>query len=165
MQLAQANCMGRELPCMNATSTHDAFVEICCAIAQGSRSHRVCIGVGRDRQLECRGVVMVSGPVTPASTTTTYPPDLRGYQSAPDVITALGIMGTGITLSMLAGQESFTLGRADACHLRANAKYLAPITLASSASPGDTPASASSMYRAARTTSCTTVSSPSHSSR
>jgi hypothetical protein len=70
---------------------------------------------------------MVSGRVAPPTVTTTYPRDQRGYQSVPDLITALGIVGTGIALPMLAGQKSFTLGRADACHLRADAKYLAPV--------------------------------------
>lgn len=70
---------------------------------------------------------MVPGRVAPPDTTETYPRDQRGYQSLPDLITALGIMGTGIALPMLAGQESFTLGRADACHLRADEQYLAPV--------------------------------------
>ena len=57
--------------------------------------------------------------------TLTYPVDLRGYQSGPDLITALGVVGTGITLPMLAAQTSFTLGRADRCDLQVSQKYLA----------------------------------------
>lgn len=59
--------------------------------------------------------------------TVTYPVDLRGYQSGPDLITALGVVGTGITLPMLAAQTSFTLGRADRCDLQVSQKYLASV--------------------------------------
>jgi hypothetical protein len=44
-----------------------------------------------------------------------------------DPITALGVIGTGITLPMLTAQTSFTLGRADTCDLRVDRKYLAPV--------------------------------------
>jgi hypothetical protein len=40
-------------------------------------------------------------------------------QCGPDMITALGVMGTGVTLAMLVGQDIFTLGQAESCDLRA----------------------------------------------
>jgi hypothetical protein len=51
----------------------------------------------------------------------------RGYQAGPDLITALGIVGTGVYLPMLAAQTSFTLGRAETCCLRVDQQYLAPM--------------------------------------
>jgi hypothetical protein len=54
-----------------------------------------------------------------------YPLDRRGYQSFPDLITALGVVGTGIALPLLVAQSSFTLGRSGLCDLRVDAKYLA----------------------------------------
>jgi hypothetical protein len=57
--------------------------------------------------------------------TETYPRDRRGYQSGPDLITALGIGGKGIAIPMLAAQDSFVFGRAATCDLRADEKYLA----------------------------------------
>lgn len=62
----------------------------------------------------------------PRPKTTTYPRERRRYQTGTDTITALGVMGTGIALPMLAAQTSFTLGRADICDLRVDRKYLAP---------------------------------------
>lgn len=59
--------------------------------------------------------------------TESYPRDQRGYQTAPDPVTALGIFGKGTTLPMLAAQESFTFGCADACDLQVDEKYLASI--------------------------------------
>jgi hypothetical protein len=57
--------------------------------------------------------------------TETYPLDRRGYQSFPDLITALGVVGTGVALPMLVAQPSFTLGRSHLCDLRVDEKYLA----------------------------------------
>ena len=59
--------------------------------------------------------------------TETYPRDRRGYQTGPDLITALGVMGTGISLAMLVAQDAFTLGRAESCDLRVDIKYLAGV--------------------------------------
>jgi hypothetical protein len=62
-----------------------------------------------------------------ADRTETFPRDQRGYQTGPESITALGIGGTGRTLPMLVGQDSFTLGRADGCDLRVDMKHMASI--------------------------------------
>jgi len=59
--------------------------------------------------------------------TLTYPRDQRGYQSGPDLVTALGVFGRGVALAMLAGQDSFTLGRAEHCDLRVDNKYAAHV--------------------------------------
>lgn len=64
------------------------------------------------------------GVVDPHSTET-YPRDRRGYQTRSDLITALAIGGRGVALPMLAAQDSFTLGRAAMCDLRADERYLA----------------------------------------
>jgi hypothetical protein len=60
-------------------------------------------------------------------TTETFPLERRRYQMGQDLITALGIVGTGICFPMLEAQQSFTLGCAEMCSLRANQKYLAPM--------------------------------------
>jgi hypothetical protein len=57
--------------------------------------------------------------------TATYPRDQRGYQCGPDLATAIGIFGTGKELVMLAGQDSFTFGRADTCNLQVEDKHVA----------------------------------------
>lgn len=62
-----------------------------------------------------------------ADRTESYPRDRRGYQTGPDLITALGVMGTGIALAMLVGQDIFTLGRAESCDLRIEMRYLAGV--------------------------------------
>lgn len=70
---------------------------------------------------------MVSGRVAARKTTETYPRELRRYQSGSDPIAALGVVGTGIALPMLAVQDSFTLGRAATCDLSVDQRYLASV--------------------------------------
>jgi hypothetical protein len=65
--------------------------------------------------------------VTDSNHTKTYPRDRRRYQSGPDMVTAIGVFGKGVTLPMLAGQDSFTFGHADRCDLRIDEQYLAPV--------------------------------------
>jgi len=65
--------------------------------------------------------------VAASKTTVTYPSDRRGYQSGADLVTALGVFGKGIARPMLAGQDSFTLGRGDGCDLQVDDKYLASV--------------------------------------
>lgn len=67
-----------------------------------------------------------------AERTETYPRDRRGYQTGPDLITALGVMGTGVALALLVGQDIFTLGRSESCDLRivdprVDVRYLAGV--------------------------------------
>lgn len=59
------------------------------------------------------------------NSTETYPRDRRGYQPRSDLVTALGIFGTGIELRMLPAQDEFTLGSSAACDLCADMRYLA----------------------------------------
>jgi hypothetical protein len=63
--------------------------------------------------------------VARSNRTETYPRDQRGYQAGPDLITALGVYGTGVELAMLASEPSFTLGREEMCELRYDHKHLA----------------------------------------
>jgi len=44
------------------------------------------------------------------------------------LVTAMGVFGRGLSLAMLVGQDSFTLGRAEHCDLRVNNKYAAHVT-------------------------------------
>ena len=49
--------------------------------------------------------------------TPTYPRDRRGYQTGPDLITALGVFGKGKELPMLSTRDSFSFGRLQSCDL------------------------------------------------